>query len=364
VEIGLPDQRGRLQIFNIHTTKMRDAKRVAPKVIDELPSFAERCYNFTGAEIASVVRAATSHAIMRGVDPENVGEASKAENVVVQYEDFVQAVNEVEPQFGKKIAQLQGCFEKGIISYSDTFDYSVDQLQNLVSDTNGQAGKSTILLHGDHGSGKTAIAAKLAAESGCPFVRMLSPAEMIGYGNSEKCKLIHQAFTEAYKSPRSIILLDDLERTIEYAPNGMFNNQILQTLLILLEKTLPGDCRHLSVVATTSSPQVLDMLGLGRAFNVSYNIPLLKYRSDIVDFLRFSSRVSEKDALQLSGLVTEPIGVKHLVALTEMAQQQSNGILDVPSFAEHYERFRRCQQQMSRTPQLPEMLKVLADSVK
>jgi hypothetical protein len=45
---------------------------------------------------------------------------------------------------------------------------------------------------------------------------------------------------DSFKSPLSVIILDDLERLIEYTPLGpRFSNMILQTLLILLKKPPP-----------------------------------------------------------------------------------------------------------------------------
>ena len=63
-------------------------------------------------------------------------------------------------------------------------------------------------------------------------------------------------FEDAYKSPLSVILLDELERVLEYAAVGPhFSNVILQTLLVLLKRQPPAG-RRLLVVATTSNLQV------------------------------------------------------------------------------------------------------------
>ena len=67
-------------------------------------------------------------------------------------------------------------------------------------------------------SGKTAIAAKIAVESGFPFVRMISADEMIGYSDVSKSTQIHKVFMDSYRSPLSLIFLDDIERLIEYVP--------------------------------------------------------------------------------------------------------------------------------------------------
>jgi vesicle-fusing ATPase len=46
VEIGLPDEKGRLQILDIHTRNMRKAKRITEEVLEKLPEIAEQCKNF------------------------------------------------------------------------------------------------------------------------------------------------------------------------------------------------------------------------------------------------------------------------------------------------------------------------------
>merc|ERR1712024_150838 len=118
----------------------------------------------------------------------------------------------------------------------DTFNRLVDQVR--FSD---RTPLMTVLLRGPPASGKTATVAKVAVSSGFPFVRMLSADEMIGHSESSKCSLIHRVFMDAYKSPLSLIFIDDIERIIDYVPIGpRFSNAVLQTLLVLLKKTPPS----------------------------------------------------------------------------------------------------------------------------
>ena len=83
-------------------------------------------------------------------------------------------------------------------------------------------------------------------------------------------------FEDAYKSPLSVILLDELECILEYAAVGPhFSNVILQTLLVLLKRQPPAG-RRLLVIGTTSNLQVMEMLELSAAFNVTLHVPQLK----------------------------------------------------------------------------------------
>lgn len=65
LEISLPDEKGRLQILNIHTAKMRN-NGILDKSVDLL-ELAQLTKNFSGAEINGLVKSATSFAFSRHV---------------------------------------------------------------------------------------------------------------------------------------------------------------------------------------------------------------------------------------------------------------------------------------------------------
>lgn len=65
MEISLPDESGRLQILNIHTTKMRTNQIMDHDV--DLGELAALTKNFSGAEISGLVKSATSFAFNRHV---------------------------------------------------------------------------------------------------------------------------------------------------------------------------------------------------------------------------------------------------------------------------------------------------------
>ena len=72
VQIGLPNLKDRTQILNIHTNSMREANRVEPKVLEKVEELANKDKNFSGAELEELVRAATSYALNRCVDVNNI----------------------------------------------------------------------------------------------------------------------------------------------------------------------------------------------------------------------------------------------------------------------------------------------------
>jgi vesicle-fusing ATPase len=65
MEISLPDEKGRLQILNIHTAKMRTNGIMDHDV--DLLELATQTKNFSGAELSGLVKSATSFAFSRHV---------------------------------------------------------------------------------------------------------------------------------------------------------------------------------------------------------------------------------------------------------------------------------------------------------
>lgn len=183
----------------------------------------------------------------------------------------------------------------------------------------------SVLLRGPPSCGKTAIAAKVAVSSQYPFVRMISADDMIGFSDASKCQEIHKAFLDAYKSPLSLIFLDDIERLIDYVHIGpRFSNSVLQTLLVLLKKPPPDQGRKLLVIGTTSVPHVMEDLGLMQAFSLSQSVNLLQDSSEIVEVLNAAGGISLADAKAIANSINKPIGIKHLLMVAEMAQQTSD----------------------------------------
>lgn len=89
----------------------------------------------------------------------------------------------------------------------------------------------TVLLHGERldvkilynfslnrlgppGAGKTALAASIAQASQYPFIKLVSPESMVGMSEAGKIAAIHKVFADSYKSPLSVIVVDNIERLL------------------------------------------------------------------------------------------------------------------------------------------------------
>ena len=58
------------------------------------------------------------------------------------------------------------------------------------------------------------MAASIAQASQFPFIKLVSPDTMIGFSPTQKIAAFNKAFSDSYKSPLSVIVVDNIERLL------------------------------------------------------------------------------------------------------------------------------------------------------
>ena len=338
VEIGLPSEEGRVQILKIHTNTMRQNGYLADDV--DLAKLSDLTKNFTGAELEGLVKSASSFALEREVDINNLTKVDiDPEKMRVTWQDFQRALQEVQPAFGLEKDELSILYRNGIIEYSDEFKKLYSDLMTMVEQvrTSEHTPLISVCLDGVQGCGKTALAAYVAVQSQFPFVKFISADMLLGASDSSKAGSISAIFQDAYKSPLSMIILDDLERLVEYVRLGpRFSNSVLQALLVLIKKNPPTVGRKLMIIATTSQRNAMEELGLMDPFNVVMDIPVPYAPKDVAEVLRTTGGMSEDVIAKVSAEVTMGVPVKELLLIQEMARSDSeNGVIT-------YEKYMDC----------------------
>ncbi|XP_071907411.1 vesicle-fusing ATPase [Coffea arabica] len=323
VEISLPDENGRLQILQIHTNKMKESSFLAPDV--NLQELAARTKNYSGAELEGVVKSAVSFALNRQLSLDDLTKPVDEESIKVTMDDFLVALQEVTPAFGASTDDLERCRINGIVDCGERHSHIYRRTMLLAEQVKVSKGSPliTCLLEGPSGSGKTAMAATIGIESDFPYVKIISAESMIGLSEGSKCAQIVKVFEDAYKSPLSIIILDDIERLIEYVAIGpRFSNLISQTLLVLL-KRLPPKGKNVLVIGTTSEVNFLKMIGIRDAFSVTYHIPTLG-TEDARKVLQ-QLKVFSDDDVDSAAEALNDMPIKMLYMVVEMAAQGEQG---------------------------------------
>jgi vesicle-fusing ATPase len=327
VEISLPDEKGRVQIFNIHTAKMRSNKNLDRDV--SLEDLARRTKNFSGAEISGLVRAATSYALSRHVKVGTVaGVADDVDKITVNRDDFEHAFDDVQPAFGVSGEQMQSLLRGGIIHFSPFIDNILNEGQLIVQQVTEPDSTPlfSAILHGPPGSGKTALAAKIALDSDYPLIKLISPDNMIGFNESMKIEHMRRIFDDAYKSPLSVVLIDNIERIVEWVPIGpRFSNAVLQALMVLLGKEPPKG-RRLLVLATTGERSVLQQLDLFTVFDADIAVPNVSGYGELKHIVEQSGVFKEPERAiaelrEMTGSESVGVGIKKILLGIETAKQ-------------------------------------------
>ena len=335
IEVTLPDEPGRLQIFNIHTKKMRENKILGDDV--DLAHLAKITKNYTGADIESMVKLACSNALSQGINFTKAKiDIQKDRKVTMK--NFLDAFGEIQPMFGVKSTEMENSIQFGMINYGENYEILSSKISSLFEQIKNSQNISllSVLLEGEPGCGKTALASYLALHSGFPYVRIISPESLVRFMESGKYTAIYNTFEDGYKSPSSIIILDNIERLIEYIRIGpRFSNLLLQTLTVFIKKLPPKKGKKMLIIGTTSCASQMEDLGLVECFDRRIHIPNLT-KTEIINVLG-NYQCKEEDKEKIANLV-QNVPIKQLCFLIDRALQK-NPVLHYEHFASEYREY-------------------------
>ena len=335
IEVSLPDEKGRLQIFNIHTKKMRENKVLDDDV--DLAKLAKMTKNYTGADIESMVKLACSNALSQGVNFSN-SKINFTKEHKVNMKNFEDAFAEIQPMFGLKTTDLENSIQFGMINYGENYEIISSKISSLFEQIKNSQSISllSVLLEGEPGCGKTALASYLALHSGFPFIRIISPESLVKFMESGKYTSIYNTFEDGYKSPYSIIILDNIEKLIEYIRVGpRFSNLLLQTLRVFIKKLPPKKGKKMLIIGTTSCASQLEDLDIVQDFDRRIKIPNLT-KTEILNVLK-NYQCHEEDREKIANLV-QNLPIKQLCFLIDRALQK-NPVLQYKNFADEYREY-------------------------
>ena len=323
IEVNLPDEKGRLQIFNIHTKKMRENKVLDDDV--DLAKLAKMTKNYTGADIESMVKLATSNALSQGINYSN-NKINFTQEHKVNMKNFEDAFAEIQPMFGVKNDELENCIQFGMINYGENYEILSSKISSLFEQIKNSHNISllSVLLEGE------------PLHSGFPYVRIISPESLVKFMENGKYSSIYNTFEDGYKSPYSLIILDNIEKLIEYIKIGpRFSHLLLQTLTVYIKKLPPKKGKKMLIIGTTSMSEQMEDLGLVECFDRRIKIPNLT-KNEIMNVLK-NYQCNGDDREKIANLV-QNLPIKQLCFLIDRAMQKSP-VLQYKYFADEYREY-------------------------
>jgi len=254
IEIGVPSERGRREILDVHTRDMPLADDV------DRDDLASRLHGFVGADIASLAREAGMSALRRQDHPEaaDIG----AEDLAVTQADFETAMTGIEPSGMREyvaespttdfddvggLAETKARLREAVewpLEYGPLFHAAA---------TDPPSG---VLLYGPPGTGKTLLAEAVAGESGVNFVRVAGPEVLDRYvGESEQA--IRDLFERARQTAPAIVFLDEIDAIASRRGEGHeVTERVVSQLLTELDRA--ADHPNLVVLAATNRKDDID----------------------------------------------------------------------------------------------------------
>jgi len=262
IEIGVPNQEGRLEILQIHSRNMPLAKDV------NLKKLAEKTYGFVGADLEALCKEAAMHTLRR-ILPDLSSLKDKElpreviEKLTVTKEDFDYAMQKVEPSAMREVLveipnvkwEDIGGLEEIKQKLKEMIEWPLKYPEKFelfhITPPKG------ILLYGPPGTGKTLLAKAVANESGANFISVKGP-ELLSKWVGESERKLREIFRRAKQAAPSIIFFDEIDAMTR--TRGMSTTQVVDTLVSQLLTELSGmeELKNVVVIAATNRPDMVD----------------------------------------------------------------------------------------------------------
>lgn len=261
IEFGVPNVKGRKEIFQIHTRGMPLEEDV------DLDNYAEICHGFVGADIMAICREAAMFSLRRVLPKINLDEPIPGEiiqELKIKDEDFIKASNLVEPS-----AMREVMIEIPNIGWEDIggLEEIKQELKEAVEwplkypklfEKAGIRPLNGILLFGPPGCGKTLLAKAIANESQSNFIAIKGP-EIYSKWVGESERAVREIFRKARQAAPSILYFDEIDAITSgrgsYEGTQTFSSIVNQ---ILVEMDGIENRKGVIIIASTNRPDIVD----------------------------------------------------------------------------------------------------------
>jgi len=283
IEIPMPDKKGRLEILQIHTRRLRELGILSEDV--DLNKLAEITHGYTGADLAALVKEAVLHAIRRQIPLDQPSEWPLPDalltSIKITFEDFLFAYRSIVPsglrEIHVEVPDVRWSDIGGLEEVKRSLRENVELPLRYpeIYERYGIKPPRGVLLYGPPGCGKTLLAKAVATESGANFIAVKGPEIMSKWvGESERA--IREIFRKARLYAPVVIFFDEIDaiaslRGIE-TDSGASERVVTQ---LITEMDGIQKLENVVVLAATNRPDLLDpaLLRPGRFDKLIYVPP-------------------------------------------------------------------------------------------
>ena len=264
VEIGVPDQKGRKEILQIHTRNMPLTKDV------DLDQMSAITYGYVGADLEALCKEAAMSALRRNLPQiswkkEEELPPEVMEKLKVEKADFQNALKLVEPSAMREvlveIPNVKWVDIGGLDEVKELLKESVEwPLKHADSFKRvGIRPPTGILLYGPQGTGKTLLAKAVANESGANFISIKGP-EVFSMWVGESEKKIRDIFRRAKQVAPAIIFFDEIDAIVPRRGGVASSSHVSENVVSMILTEMSGleELHNIVVIAATNRPDMLD----------------------------------------------------------------------------------------------------------
>lgn len=281
LDIGVPDENGRLEILRIHTKNMKLDDGV------DLEQVASETHGFVGADLAQLCTEAALQCIREKMDVIDLDddsiEAEVLDSLAVTQAHFKFALGTSNPSALRETAVEVpnvtwddiGGLTKVKQELQETVQYPVEHPEMF--EKYGMSPSKGVLFYGPPGSGKTLLAKAIANECQANFISVKGPELLtMWFGESESN--VREVFDKARQSAPCVLFFDELDsiaraRGSSAGDAGGAGDRVINQILTEIDGV--GVKKNVFVIGATNRPDILDpaIMRPGRLDQLVY-IPL------------------------------------------------------------------------------------------
>jgi transitional endoplasmic reticulum ATPase len=285
IDIGIPDEQGRLDILLIHTRGMPLTEDV------NLESIAKVTHGFVGADLEALSKEAAMRSLRRILPEINLEQpkipAEILNKIKITKQDFDEALRDVQPSAMREVLVQRpnvgwediGGLQQVKEELAEAIEWPLKHA-DLFTEANVEPPKG-ILLYGPPGTGKTMIAKAVAATSEANFISIKGP-ELISKWVGESEKGVREVFRKARQAAPCVIFFDELDAVAPRRGGSEGDAHVTERLLSQMLTELDGleDLKGVVVIGATNRPDIIDeaLLRPGR-FDRILEVPSPDYES-------------------------------------------------------------------------------------